>query len=125
MEHIYSYTNKSYNELEGFLIQDGYERIETRRAEFSKSYKKNSKNGEILYISTKENIEGNTDLNGIVIEVFEMNGGTEKLKSIVDKTTNPQWMVRKEITSAELKKVKCSSDRSGYFIYQSEKKIVL
>lgn len=50
---------------------------------------------------------------------------TEKLKSIVDKTTNPQWMVRKEITSAELKKVKCSSDRSGYFIYQSEKKIVL
>ena len=30
MEHIYSYTNKSYNELEGFLIQDGYERIEAK-----------------------------------------------------------------------------------------------
>lgn len=50
---------------------------------------------------------------------------TERLLPIISSSDNPEWAIRKEITGTELKIVKCSADRSGYLIYQSDKKIII
>lgn len=50
---------------------------------------------------------------------------TEKLHDFVSGTIDNEWTVRKEITGEELKNVRCSADRNGYLIYQSDKKIIL
>lgn len=49
---------------------------------------------------------------------------TKRLKEIIMKSNIPQ-IVRTEITDAELRKVTCSADRSGYLIYQGESKLIL
>lgn len=36
-----------------------------------------------------------------------------------------KFIIKSEITNSQLKTVKCSNDRSGYLIYQSEYKYVL
>ena len=49
---------------------------------------------------------------------------TKYLKDIIKKKDIPQ-IVRAEITSDCLQRVTCSAERSGYLIYQSDKKLVL
>ena len=49
---------------------------------------------------------------------------TKHLQSIIKEAKLPQ-IVRAEITDETLRPVKCSADRSGYFIYQSDEKLVL
>lgn len=49
---------------------------------------------------------------------------TKHLQSIIEVPNLPQ-IVRAEVTDAELHKVNCSADRSGYLIYQDNKKLVL
>ncbi|HEY3388160.1 MAG TPA: ATP-grasp domain-containing protein [Prolixibacteraceae bacterium] len=44
------------------------------------------------------------------------------IKSIIENKTLPQ-IIRSEITDKTVRPVQCSSDRSGYFIYQSNEKI--
>ncbi|MBE9468633.1 MAG: ATP-grasp domain-containing protein [Bacteroidetes bacterium] len=47
---------------------------------------------------------------------------TEFIKKIIQSRANDKKIVIAEITDNKLHSVKCSADRSGYFIYQSEKK---
>lgn len=49
---------------------------------------------------------------------------TRHLSPIIKAGSMPN-IVRAEITDTELRKVKCSADRSGYMIYQSNKKLLL
>lgn len=49
---------------------------------------------------------------------------TEKLKSIIENYTNYPEIVRAEIIDTELREIECSADRSGYFIYKSNHKII-
>lgn len=49
---------------------------------------------------------------------------TTRLKSIIKESKLPQ-IVQAEITNPELSKVTCSADRSGYLIYQDNKKLVI
>lgn len=49
---------------------------------------------------------------------------TKHLQDIIKESNLPQ-IVRAEITDAELRKVTCSADRSGYLIYQGENKLIL
>lgn len=46
---------------------------------------------------------------------------TEDIKSIIENYNEYPAIVEAEITDNELRNVKCSADRSGYFIYQSDK----
>ena len=50
---------------------------------------------------------------------------TEYLLPIIQKTDNYDQIVDAEITEAELHTIQCSADRSGYFIYQSDKRFVI
>lgn len=47
----------------------------------------------------------------------------EYIKHIIEKRTLSQ-IVRAEITDTEVRPLKCSADRNGYFIYQSNEKLV-
>ena len=49
---------------------------------------------------------------------------TKHLQNII-KESNNSTVVRAEITDAELRKVTCSADRSGYLIYQGNNKLIL
>ena len=49
---------------------------------------------------------------------------TKRLRDIIVNEERPQ-IVRAEITDNALRRVKCSADRSGYIIYQDNKKLVL
>ena len=49
---------------------------------------------------------------------------TKRLKETIQNATLPQ-VVRAEITDPVIRAVKCSGDRSGYLIYQSQNKLVL
>ena len=49
---------------------------------------------------------------------------TKRLREMIKDADAPQ-IVRAEITDNELRKVKCSADRSGYLIYQDNKRLVL
>ena len=50
---------------------------------------------------------------------------TEKIRPIIEHYKDYPEIVEAGITDNELRNVKCSADRSGYFIYQSDKKLVL
>jgi biotin carboxylase len=50
---------------------------------------------------------------------------TEYLLPIIQKADNYNQIVEAEITDAELHTIQCSADRSGYFIYQSDKRFVI
>ena len=47
---------------------------------------------------------------------------TEQILPIIQHAQNNTRIIQAEITDSELHKIQCSADRSGYFIYQSEKK---
>lgn len=47
---------------------------------------------------------------------------TERLKSIIENSNKYPEIVKAEITDTELRNIECSADRSGYFIYKSDKK---
>lgn len=49
---------------------------------------------------------------------------TERLKVIIENYKNYQEIVKAEITDTELRNIECSADRSGYFIYKSNHRIV-
>lgn len=50
---------------------------------------------------------------------------TEAIKPILDDWKSHPEIVQCEITDTELRNVQCSADRSGYFIYQSDKKFTI
>ena len=50
---------------------------------------------------------------------------TENIRHIIEHYKDYPEIVEAEITDNELRNVKCSADRSGYFIYQGVKKFVL
>ena len=50
---------------------------------------------------------------------------TERLAGIIDSPVKEAFVFKKERTDPELRNVTCSADRSGYLIYQSDRKIVL
>lgn len=56
--------------------------------------------------------------------VFFLCEETKRLSDVI-KNANVAQIVRAEITDKELRKVKCSADRSGYLIYQDNKRLVL
>ena len=47
---------------------------------------------------------------------------TEHLRPIIENSRQYPEIIKAEITDPELRHVQCSADRSGYFIYQGEKK---
>lgn len=49
---------------------------------------------------------------------------TERLISIFENAGRYPEIVRTEVTDTELHNIECSADRSGYFIYQSDKKFI-
>jgi biotin carboxylase len=51
--------------------------------------------------------------------VYFLSEDTSNLKDIIEQASNYPEIVKSEITDAELRKITCSADRSGYFIYQS------
>lgn len=55
--------------------------------------------------------------------VYFLSEETKHLKPIIENWENYPEIVKAEITNPELHSIKCSGDRSGYFIYQSYKKI--
>jgi biotin carboxylase len=56
--------------------------------------------------------------------VYFLSSEREIVKNIIENRTLPQ-IVRAELTDNELRPLKCSADRSGYFIYQSSEKLIL
>lgn len=46
---------------------------------------------------------------------------TERLRSVIENAERYPEIVRAEVTERELRRVECSGDRSGYFIYKSDK----
>lgn len=56
--------------------------------------------------------------------VFFLCEETKRLRDIIQNGNTPQ-IVHAEITDNELRRVKCSADRSGYLIYQDNKRLVL
>lgn len=67
-----------------------------------------------------EPVFGDTKHSGVYFLCEE----TRFLQSIIRDCNLPQ-IVRAEVTDIELRKVTCSSDRSGYLIYQDNRKMVL
>ncbi|MDR2010387.1 MAG: ATP-grasp domain-containing protein [Bacteroidales bacterium] len=49
---------------------------------------------------------------------------TKHLLSVIENIEADKNIIKSEITDAKLKNIQCSADRSGYFIYRSENKIV-
>lgn len=56
--------------------------------------------------------------------VYFLSKETEKLKDVIQNYTLFPEIVKAEITDSELKHIECSSDRSGYLIYQSSNKFI-
>ena len=56
--------------------------------------------------------------------VYFLSKETEKLKEIILNSAQYPEIIRAEITDPELKHIECSGDRSGFFIYQSNKKYI-
>jgi biotin carboxylase len=54
--------------------------------------------------------------------VFFLSLETKNIKSIIEKANNYPEIVEAKITDNELHSIQSSSDRSGYFIYQAEKR---
>lgn len=54
--------------------------------------------------------------------IYFLSKETECLKSVLENSDKYSEIVRSEITSNDLKHVHASSERSGYFIYQAERK---
>ena len=50
---------------------------------------------------------------------------TESILPIIQNATQYSEIVKAEITNQALRNIECSADRSGYFIYQSEKKFCI
>lgn len=50
---------------------------------------------------------------------------TPKIGEIISQINNHPYIVRSEITTEELIPLKQSADRSGYFIYQNDKKVII
>ncbi len=57
--------------------------------------------------------------------VYFLSKETESVKKYIDNPDGNLDIVRSEITDAELHELRSSSDRSGYFIYQSDKKMII
>ena len=55
--------------------------------------------------------------------IYFLSKETEFLKKIIENSDNFPGIVTSEIVHADLKHVECSSDRSGYLIYQSDKRM--
>ena len=56
--------------------------------------------------------------------VYFLSDETTQLKSIIENWKNYPEIIEAEITDSELRKIECSGDRSGYFIYKSLKKFI-
>lgn len=56
--------------------------------------------------------------------VYFLSKESEKIKSIIEHHSLYPEIVKAEITNTELNNISCSADRSGYFIYQSNKKFI-
>ncbi len=54
--------------------------------------------------------------------VYFLCKGTELVKKYIDNASDYKEIVASEITDHELREVQCSADRSGYFIYQADKR---
>jgi len=54
--------------------------------------------------------------------VFFLSLETKNIKSIIEKAINYPEIVEAKITDNELHSIQSSSDRSGYFIYQADKR---
>lgn len=57
--------------------------------------------------------------------VYFLSEETKKLLPVLKNATNFDYIRRSEIQQENLKQIRCSADRSGYLIYQSDKKIIL
>ncbi len=57
--------------------------------------------------------------------VYFLSAETSRLLSVFESNVDPDWLIDKGLTEMDLKEIKCSADRSGYLIYQSDHKIVL
>jgi len=57
--------------------------------------------------------------------VYFLSKETERLKPIIENKNKYPEIMQAEITDSELRRVQQSADRSGYFIYQSDKKFVI
>ena len=55
--------------------------------------------------------------------IFFLSKETEFLKEIIENRVNFPGIITTEIVNIDLKQVECSSDRSGYLIYQSDKRM--
>lgn len=54
--------------------------------------------------------------------VYFLSKETERLKAIIEHWRDYPEIVEAEITDVELRNIQCSGDRSGYFIYKSDKR---
>ncbi len=57
--------------------------------------------------------------------VYFLSAETSRLLSVFESNVDADWLIDKELTEMDLKEIKCSADRSGFIIYQSDHKIVL
>lgn len=57
--------------------------------------------------------------------VFFLSEETKWIKPIIENWKNYKGIVEAEITDKNLKKIECSGDRSGYMIYQSDRRMTL
>jgi biotin carboxylase len=57
--------------------------------------------------------------------VYFLSKETERLKPIIENCHKYPEIVKAEITDNELRYIECSGDRSGYFIYQSNKRFTI
>ena len=57
--------------------------------------------------------------------VYFLSEETKRLLPVLKNSTNFEYIRRSEIQDENLKLIRCSADRSGYLIYQSDKKILL
>lgn len=56
--------------------------------------------------------------------VYFLSEETKQLKTIIENWKDYPEIVKAEITDSELRHIECSGDRSGYFIYKSNKKFM-
>ena len=56
--------------------------------------------------------------------VYFLSEETERLKKIIENHKDYPEIVQAELTDTELRRIECSADRSGYFIYKSNHKMV-
>lgn len=56
--------------------------------------------------------------------VYFLSEETKQLKTVIENWKDYPEIVEAEITDSELRHIECSGDRSGYFIYKSNKKFI-